>query len=90
MKGEEGSVIALIAEVVRVGQLSQVSVQKHTSLLNLKEKSEDVAGFLKLSPEAMLLRLVPLLLVRELTFVPDGLIFTSLLLTTLAPFLILE
>lgn len=56
MNGEEGSVTSLIAEVVRVGQLSQVSVQKHTSLLNLREKNEDISNFFKLSPENMLLR----------------------------------
>lgn len=56
MSGEEGSVTSLIAEVVRVGQLSQVNVQKHTSLLNLRDKNEDIATFFKLSPEAMLLR----------------------------------
>jgi hypothetical protein len=56
MNGEEGSITALISEVVRVGQLSQVSVQKHTNLLNLRDKSEDIASFFKLSPEAILLR----------------------------------
>lgn len=56
MKGDESNVVALIAEVVRVGQLAQVSVQKHNSLLNLKEKNEDLSNFFKLSPEAMLMR----------------------------------
>jgi len=59
MSGEEGSIAALIAEVVRVGQLSQVSVQKHNNLLNLRDKSEDIANFIKLSPEAILLRYFP-------------------------------
>lgn len=56
LAGTPHLVLGLIWQIIRIGLLSQVSVTHHPELQGLLREGEDLADFLKLGPEQILLR----------------------------------